>query len=56
MWIEGIGEVVVMKKTSAMRRLMATTFWSTRKRSEAVGVDKSAPQISIGGFMWSGVA
>jgi len=39
MWIEGIGEVVVWKKTSSMQRL----FWSTRKRSEAVDANRSAP-------------
>ena len=42
MWIEGIGEVVVMKKTS--KRL----FWSPRKRSEAVGADRSAPLLYRG--------
>ena len=32
-----------MKKTTAMRRLIATILWFTKNRSEAVGIDRSAP-------------
>ena len=55
MWIEGIGEVVIMKKTSAMRRPMVTTYLVYKKAIRSSWC-RNAPQISMGGFMWSGVA